>query len=67
MKQDSNSPISHPSEKPASEEVAAAVCVMTFNANDPSGAGGLTGDTAAIEAARVIGRRCAVFLGDRKG
>ena len=48
MKQDSNSPISHPSEKPASEEVAAAVCVMTFNANDPSGAGGLTGDTAAI-------------------
>ncbi|WP_313297687.1 bifunctional hydroxymethylpyrimidine kinase/phosphomethylpyrimidine kinase [Diaphorobacter sp.] len=30
------------------EEIPGAVCVLTFNANDPSGAGGLTGDTTAM-------------------
>lgn len=28
--------------------VAPAICVMVFNANDPSGAGGLAGDVAAV-------------------
>ncbi|MPM13262.1 hypothetical protein SDC9_59618 [bioreactor metagenome] len=48
MKQDPTTLSPPHSENEASEEVAGAVCVMTFNANDPSGAGGLTGDTAAI-------------------
>ena len=30
------------------DESASPVCVMTFNANDPSGAGGLTADIAAV-------------------
>src|SRR5665811_2635049 len=30
---------------------ASPACVMTFNANDPSGAGGLSADIAAIESA----------------
>ena len=30
------------------DESASLVCVMTFNANDPSGAGGLTADIAAV-------------------
>src|SRR5437899_12851278 len=30
---------------------ASPACVMTFNANDPSGAGGLTADIAAIASA----------------
>lgn len=34
-----------------SEDLAAPACVMTFNANDPSGAGGLTADIAAIVSA----------------
>ncbi len=33
------------------EEDTAPVCVMTFNANDPSGAGGLTADIAAMVSA----------------
>ena len=38
--------------EPASAEVdAAPVCVMTFNASDPSGMGGLTADTTAIVSA----------------
>ena len=32
----------------AEEDEASPACVMTFNANDPSGAGGLTADIAAI-------------------
>ena len=32
----------------AAEDESAPACVMTFNANDPSGAGGLTADIAAI-------------------
>ena len=35
----------------AEEEDTAPVCVMTFNANDPSGAGGLTADIAAMVSA----------------
>src|SRR6185369_6735005 len=34
----------------AEEEVPAPACVMTFNASDPSGAGGLAGDVATIAA-----------------
>lgn len=30
------------------DTVAPAICVMVFNANDPSGAGGLAGDVAAV-------------------
>ncbi|RKJ96691.1 bifunctional hydroxymethylpyrimidine kinase/phosphomethylpyrimidine kinase [Alicycliphilus denitrificans] len=30
------------------DTVAPAICVMVFNANDPSGAGGLAGDAAAV-------------------
>ena len=33
------------------DEGASPVCVMTFNANDPSGAGGLTADIAAMVSA----------------
>ena len=33
------------------EDEASPACVMTFNANDPSGAGGLTADIAAIASA----------------
>jgi hydroxymethylpyrimidine/phosphomethylpyrimidine kinase len=35
----------------AEEDEASPACVMTFNANDPSGAGGLTADIAAIASA----------------
>ncbi|NMM06555.1 bifunctional hydroxymethylpyrimidine kinase/phosphomethylpyrimidine kinase [Polaromonas sp.] len=35
----------------AEETDVSAACVMTFNANDPSGAGGLTADIAAITSA----------------
>jgi hydroxymethylpyrimidine/phosphomethylpyrimidine kinase len=35
----------------AEEDDASPACVMTFNANDPSGAGGLTADIAAIASA----------------
>ncbi len=38
-------------ETAASEVDDAPVCVMTFNASDPSGAGGLTGDIMAIASA----------------
>ena len=48
MKQDPNTPIGTPSENVTPEDDTGAVCVMSFNANDPCGAGGLTGDTAAI-------------------
>lgn len=34
----------------AEEEVPAPACVMSFNASDPSGAGGLAGDVATISA-----------------
>ena len=39
------------SETPAPEDDEAPVCVMTFNASDPSGAGGLTADIMAISSA----------------
>ena len=35
----------------AEDDDASPACVMTFNANDPSGAGGLTADIAAIASA----------------
>ncbi len=35
----------------AEEDEVSPACVMTFNANDPSGAGGLTADIAAIASA----------------
>src|SRR6185369_5445775 len=34
----------------AEEEVPAPACVMSFNASDPSGAGGMAGDVATISA-----------------
>ena len=48
MKQDPNTLSPRLPENDESEELVAAVCVLTFNANDPSGAGGLTGDTSAM-------------------
>ena len=41
-------PTDAPSETP--EEAASPACVMSFNASDPSGAGGLAGDIATIAA-----------------
>ncbi len=41
-------PTDAPSEAP--EEAASPACVMSFNASDPSGAGGLAGDIATIAA-----------------
>ena len=38
-------------ETPVADEDDAPVCVMTFNASDPSGAGGLTADITAIASA----------------
>ena len=35
---------------PTMQEAAAPACVMSFNASDPSGAGGLAGDIATIAA-----------------
>ena len=35
---------------PAGQEPAAPACVMSFNASDPSGAGGLAGDIATVAA-----------------
>lgn len=48
-----NSDTSLPESRPlqADEEQAPPACVMTFNANDPSGAAGLTADIAAIASA----------------
>lgn len=44
-----SSPLLTPSKTAAlDDESASPVCVMTFNANDPSGAGGLTADIAAV-------------------
>ena len=40
-----------PQTPPDVDEGASPVCVMTFNANDPSGAGGLTADIAAMVSA----------------
>lgn len=51
-------PIATPEEADA---VADVVCVLAFNASDPSGAGGLTGDIAAISA--VGGHPLAVVTG----
>ncbi|AVO49929.1 hydroxymethylpyrimidine/phosphomethylpyrimidine kinase [Melaminivora suipulveris] len=61
-----NSSSARPPETPiaSTEEadaVADVVCVLTFNASDPSGAGGLTGDVAAISA--VGGHPLAVVTG----
>ena len=46
---------------PDHEEDAAPVCVMVFNANDPSGAGGITADTVTI--ASVGGHPIAIATG----
>ena len=46
-----NTPPDDPKTLVPEEEVSAPVCVMTFNANDPSGAGGLTADIAAMVSA----------------
>ena len=35
---------------PALQEAAAPACVMSFNAADPSGAGGLAGDVSTLAA-----------------
>ena len=50
MANPTSSPVPMP-ETSASDVVDASVCVMTFNASDPSGAGGLTGDIMAIASA----------------
>ncbi len=48
MKQDSTLPSSTPSTDTDPEETAVAICAVTFNANDPSGAGGLAGDATTM-------------------
>ncbi|MFM7532352.1 MAG: hydroxymethylpyrimidine/phosphomethylpyrimidine kinase [Rubrivivax sp.] len=52
MKKDARADAPAPSEDPRDEpaEPAAPACVLSFNANDPSGAGGLAGDVATITA-----------------
>ena len=47
----SSIPFDAPEAPPEDIESTAPVCVMTFNANDPSGAGGLTADIAAMTSA----------------
>lgn len=47
----SNTPLPESRQPQAAEDDASPACVMTFNANDPSGAGGLTADIAAITSA----------------
>ena len=46
-----NTPTDNPKTPLVEEGDTAPVCVMTFNANDPSGAGGLTADIAAMVSA----------------
>ena len=46
-----NSPSLDTRQLPVEDSDASPACVMTFNANDPSGAGGLTADIAAIVSA----------------
>lgn len=46
-----NTPSDDPVNPPTEAEDSAPACVMSFNANDPSGAGGLTADIAAIVSA----------------
>lgn len=46
-----NTPLPESRQPQAAEDDASPACVMTFNANDPSGAGGLTADIAAITSA----------------
>ena len=52
MKNDSRADAPDPSDDPqdAPAEPAPPACVLSFNANDPSGAGGLAGDVATITA-----------------
>ena len=47
----SNTSLPESRQHQADEEQAPPACVMTFNANDPSGAAGLTADIAAIASA----------------
>ncbi|AVS92162.1 phosphomethylpyrimidine kinase [Paracidovorax avenae] len=52
---------SPPSSGTADDDGGVPICVMSFNASDPSGAGGLTGDIATI--ASVGGHAVAVVTG----
>lgn len=57
----SSLPPSPPDTPAEAAEDSAPVCVMVFNASDPSGAGGLTGDIATV--ASVGGHAVAVVTG----
>ena len=46
-----SSPPDHSPDTVLEQAESAPVCVMTFNASDPSGAGGLTADITAIASA----------------
>jgi hydroxymethylpyrimidine/phosphomethylpyrimidine kinase len=46
-----NTPLPESRQPQAAEDDTSPACVMAFNANDPSGAGGLTADIAAIASA----------------
>jgi len=48
MSTNTPSPLDDTAAQPDSGEAASPICVMVFNANDPSGAGGLAGDIAAV-------------------
>ncbi|MEO6625689.1 MAG: bifunctional hydroxymethylpyrimidine kinase/phosphomethylpyrimidine kinase [Burkholderiaceae bacterium] len=47
------SPLPDPNELPDANESERTACVLTFNANDPSGAGGLSADISAIASVGV--------------
>ena len=57
-----------PSDPESSDDVQGLPCVMTFNANDPSGAGGLAADVAAMVSAscHVLPVLTAVLIGDTR-
>ena len=57
-----------PSDPLSSGEAQGLPCVMTFNANDPSGAGGLAADIAAMVSAscHVLPVLTAVLVGDTR-
>ncbi len=57
-----------PSDPESSDDVQGLPCVMTFNANDPSGASGLAADVAAMVSAscHVLPVLTAVLIGDTR-
>jgi hydroxymethylpyrimidine/phosphomethylpyrimidine kinase len=59
----------HTPDTPQDEDNAGLACVLAFNANDPSGAGGLSGDTLAMASvgAHTLGVVTGTYLRDTSG